>query len=162
VSVHDLLDELTDLVTAARAMPMSASCIVNRGQVLDIVDDIRAALPDQIREADALIEDREQVLEAARAESAAILVDAEEQKNHLVSQEWVYAAAVREAEVVRSDAEADAARMRRETDDYVDGKLANFEVALQKILVAVERGRDKIRTRNEAAADPLDEEPLPG
>ncbi len=162
MSVHDLLDELTDLVTAARAMPMSASCIVNRGQVLDIVDDIRAALPDQIREADALIEDREHVLAAARTEAQPILSGAEDEKAHLVSQEWVYAAAVREAEVVRSEAETDAARMRRETDDYVDGKLANFEVALQKILVAVERGRDKIRTRNVADDEPLDEEPLPG
>ena len=62
----------------------------------------------------------------------------------------MYAAALREAEVIRSEAEAEAARMRREVDDYVDGKLANFEVALHKTLTAVERGRDKIRGRHES------------
>ena len=153
MSVHEPLDELTELVTTARAMPMSASCIVHRGQVLDLLEEIRQSLPGQIREADALIDERDRVIAEAHEDSDRIVERA-------VSQEWVHAAAVREAELIRSDAEAEAARMRREVDDYVDGKLANFEIALQKTLAAVERGRDKIRARTESEFD--DAGPLPG
>lgn len=145
MNVHERLDELTDMVNTARAMPMSASCIVNRGEVLDILEDIRASLPDEIREADRLLDDRERVLAEADAESERILDTARAEAAVLVTQEWVYAAAVREAELVRREAEDDAIRMRQEIDDYVDAKLAGFEIALNKTLSAVSRGREKLR-----------------
>ena len=145
MSVHDRLDELTDMITSARAMPMSASCMVNRGEVLDILEDMRGSLPTEIREADALLDDRERVLADADAEAERILEQARAEAAALVTEEWVYAAAIREAELVRREAEDDAARMRQETDDYVDAKLAGFEVALNKTLSAVARGRDKLR-----------------
>lgn len=145
MNVHDRLDELTEMITAARAMPMSASCIVNRGEVLDILEDIRASLPQEIVEADRLLDDREQVLADADAEAERIMEQARAEAAVLITQEWVYAAAVRESELLRQDAEDDAARMRQEVDDYVDAKLAGFEIALNKTLAAVARGRDKLR-----------------
>jgi hypothetical protein len=145
VNVHDRLDELTDLITAARAMPMSASCIVNRGEVIDIVEDIRASLPTEIKQADKLLDDRELVLAEAEAEADRIIDAARAQAAELITQEWVYAAAVREADIVRRDSEYEADRMRQEVDDYVDAKLAGFEVALNKTLSAVSRGREKLR-----------------
>jgi cell division septum initiation protein DivIVA len=145
VNVHDRLDELTDLITAARAMPMSASCIVNRGEVIDIVEDIRASLPSEIQQADKLLDERELVLAEAEAEADRIIDSARAQAAELITQEWVYAAAVREADIVRRDSEYEADRMRQEVDDYVDAKLAGFEVALNKTLSAVSRGREKLR-----------------
>lgn len=145
MNVHERLDELSEMVASARAMPMSASCIVNRGEVLDVIEDIRASIPNEIREADRLLDDRERVLAEADAEAGRILDDAQAQAAVLVTQEWVYAAAVREAELVRREAEDDAARMRQEVDDYIDAKLAGFEIALNKTLSAVARGRDKLR-----------------
>ena len=111
MSVHERLDELTDMITSARAMPMSASCIVNRGEVLDILEDMRGSLPAEIREADALLDDRERVLADADAEAERILEQARAEAAALVTEEWVYAAAIREAELVRREAEDDAARM---------------------------------------------------
>ena len=145
MNVHDRLDELTDLITAARAMPMSASCIVNRGEVIDIVEDIRASLPSEIQQADKLLDERELVLAEAEAEADRIIDAARAQAAELITQEWVYAAAVREADIVRRDSEYEADRMRQEVDDYVDAKLAGFEVALNKTLSAVSRGREKLR-----------------
>ena len=124
MNVHDRLDELTDLITAARAMPMSASCIVNRGEVIDIVEDIRASLPSEIQQADKLLDERELVLAEAEAEADRIIDSARAQAAELITQEWVYAAAVREADIVRRDSEYEADRMRQEVDDYVDAKLA--------------------------------------
>lgn len=63
----------------------------------------------------------------------------------MLSQHEVYLVAVAEAEAIRAETAAECDRMRRETDDYIDAKLATFEIALHKTLTAVERGRDRIR-----------------
>jgi cell division septum initiation protein DivIVA len=149
VDVQDKLDELTHLVEDAKAMPLSASCIVNRAEVLELLDEIRHLLPDSLDRADSLLSDRETVIEQGRQEADRIVADARAEQERLVSEHEVYLAAVREADFLRRDSEADADRMRREVDDYVDAKLANFEVALHKTLQAVERGRDKIRGRHD-------------
>jgi len=151
VDVHDKLDELSNLIESARAMPMSASCVVNRGQVLDLLDEVRSMLPHSLAKADDV-----------QADAAEIVARGQEEQRRLVSEHEVYRSAVAEADAVRADVEAEAARMRRETDDYVDAKLANFEVALNKTLAAVQKGRDKIHGRH--AYEELGEHdaPLPG
>ncbi|MEZ5116241.1 MAG: hypothetical protein R2737_08235 [Candidatus Nanopelagicales bacterium] len=161
MEIHDKLDELTLLVEEAKAMPLSASCIVNRAQVLDLLDDIRGLLPEELDKADALLADREHLVEEGRREAARLVESAREEQAHLVSEHEVYRAAITEAEHVHADAVAEAERMRAETDDYIDGKLANFEVALHKTLQAVERGRERIRGRQ--AYDELGpaDDPLP-
>jgi cell division septum initiation protein DivIVA len=162
VDVHDKLDELSALVENARAMPISASCVVNRGQVLDLLDEVRALLPTSLAQADDVLAEREGIVAAARVSAAQILSQADEEARARVSEHEVYRAAVAEADAVRAEADAEAERMRRETDDYVDAKLANFEVALHKTLTAVQKGRDKIRGRQ--AYDDLGDDlaPLPG
>ena len=164
MDVHDKLDELSALVENARAMPMSASCVVNRGHVLDLLDEVRALLPDSLALADDVLADREDIVAAARVEADRVIADAEERARLLVSEHEIYRAAVAEADAVRADADAEAARMRRETDDYVDAKLANFEVALHKTIAAVQKGRDKIRGRHDYddLGGPVDDTPLPG
>lgn len=164
MDVHDKLDEVSSLVENARAMPMSASCLVNRGQVLDLLDDVRALLPDSLAAADDVLADREDIVAAARVEADQILAQAQADARALVSEHEIYRAAVAEADAVRADADAEATRMRRETDDYVDAKLANFEVALHKTIAAVQKGRDKIRGRADYddLGGPVDDTPLPG
>ena len=68
MDVHDKLDDLTALVESARSMPMSASCIVNRGEVLALLDEMRAELPEEFDEAERILREREGVLDQARAE----------------------------------------------------------------------------------------------
>jgi hypothetical protein len=163
VDVHDRLDELSALVENARSMPMSASCVVNRAQVLDLLDEVRSLLPDSLAQADDVLADREDIVAAARVTAAELVARAEEQAHEMVGEHEIYRAAVAEADAVRASADAEA-RMRRETDDYVDAKLANFEVALHKTLVAVQKGRDKIRGRHDydELGEELDQRPLPG
>lgn len=162
MDVHDKLDELSALVEGARAMPMSASCVVNRAQVLDLLDEVRALLPSSLDQADDILAERDGIVAAARVSAAEVLAAADEEARTRVSEHEVYRAALAEADVVRADAEAEAERMRRETDDYVDAKLANFEVALHKTLLAVQKGRDKIRGRQEYDELGYDDPPLPG
>lgn len=147
MDIQDRLDELAVLVEDAKAMPLSASCIVNRQQVLDLVDEIRALLPDAVRRADELLADREAVVQDGRREADRILERARAEADRLVSEHEVYLAAVAEAQAVRAEAVDDTSRMRRETDDYIDAKLATFEITLQKTLQTVDRGRERLRAQ---------------
>ncbi len=148
MDVHDKLDELITIVEEARSMPMSASCIVNRGEVLALLEEIRGLLPEEFRHAQMLLADRESVVDEGRREARRVLDRAEEERLQLTSETEVVSEARRQAERIRADALAEAETMRNEVDDYVDTKLANFEVVLDKTLTAVHRGRDKLSGRS--------------
>jgi len=147
MDVHDKLDELTGVVEEARSMPMSASCIINRGEALALLEEIRGLLPEEFRHAQMLLADRESVVDEGRREAQRLVTRAEEERLALTAETEVVGEATREARRIRSDALAEAQTMRREVDDYVDTKLANFEVVLEKTLTAVQRGREKVRGR---------------
>ena len=148
MDVHDKLDELTAVVEGARSMPMSASCVVNRGEVLALLEEIRGLLPEEFRHAQMLLADRESVVDEGRREARRVLDRGEEERLQLTSETEVVSEARRQAEQIRADALAEAETMRNEVDDYVDTKLANFEVVLDKTLTAVHRGRDKLSGRS--------------
>jgi hypothetical protein len=169
VDVHDKLDELVAVVENARSMPMSASCVVNRGEVLSLLEELRELLPEEFRHAEMLLSDRESVVDEGRREAERILAAARAEQARLVSETEVLAAAERAAQEVREAAAEEARGMRGEVDDYVDAKLANFEVVLDKTLAAVHRGREKLRGRSSSEdfggdagpGHPLDDEAHP-
>lgn len=170
MDVHDKLDELTAVVENARSMPMSASCIVNRTELLGLLEEMRELLPEEFRHAQLLLADRDAVVDEGHREAQQVRVAAEVERDRLTSETEVAAAAHGHAEEIREAARQEADRMRAEVDDYVDTKLANFEVALDKTMAAVRRGREKLRGRSprEGLADsgqdfshPLDDEVFP-
>jgi hypothetical protein len=162
VDVHNKIDELVALVESARSMPMSASCIVNRPELLALVDELRQLLPEELDQAEAIIREREAYIEEGRQEAEGIIAAAKEEHARLVSASEVTVMAKVKAEEIRAAAREEARAIRVEVDDYVDSKLANFEVALNKTIAAVQRGREKLRGRGDL--EDLDTEgaqPLP-
>jgi cell division septum initiation protein DivIVA len=159
VEIHDTLDELVQAIESARAVPMSASCMVNRVDVLALLDKVRRQLPADLTRADSLLADAEGVIAEARRAGDDIIAEAHQEKMRLVSDTEVQAQAEREAGRIISGANTEAERMQREIDDYIDAKLANFELVLTKTLEAVARGRDKIAGRR--AVQELSEIDLP-
>lgn len=162
MDVDQKLEELSVLVEEAKAVPLSASCMVNRAVVLDLIDDIRDALPSSLSDADQLLAEREAVVAEGRREAERLIAEAREEQLRMLSQHEVYLVAVAESEALRAETLDEVTRMRRETDDYIDARLATFEITLHKTLAAVERGRDKLRGQaefEEAYAD--DEGPIP-
>jgi len=149
VDVHEKLDEITALVTSARAMPMSASCIVNRAEILTLLEEMRALLPEEFDLAEQLLAGRDQVVAEGRDEADAIIAAAHDERMRLVSETEVFAQAQLEAGRIRGEAEDEAESMRQQVDAYVDGKLATFEITLNKTLNAVHRGREKLRGRSD-------------
>jgi cell division septum initiation protein DivIVA len=144
VDVQKKLDEIVSALQAARSMPMSASCVVNRAEMLAKLDEVRAALPDSLSQAQALLGGREQMVEEARAEADRIIESAHAERGSLISDTQVARLSKDEAERIVAEARREADEVRAEADDYVDSKLANFEVVLTKTIGSVDRGREKL------------------
>ncbi|MDT0395756.1 MULTISPECIES: ATP synthase F0 subunit B [Streptomyces] len=144
MDVQKKLDEIVAAVSSARSMPMSASCVVNRADLLSMLEEVRAALPDSLAQAEELIGGREQMVEQARQEAERIIEGAHAQRGSLVSDTEVARRSQAEADRILGEARKEAEEVRAEADDYVDSKLANFEVVLTKTLGSVGRGREKL------------------
>ncbi|GEL47883.1 hypothetical protein KQI48_13440 [Cellulomonas hominis] len=150
-SLSAVLDALEHAVGTARAMPMSASVLVSRAELLDLVTQAREALPTQIGRADEVLAAADAERAAARADAERIEAAARRRAAELVEQEAVVAqAADRAAEIVR-EAEETARGLRRDADDYCDRRLADFEIDLGKVLSQVQAGRAKLADRLDEA-----------
>lgn len=144
VDVQKKLDEIVSAVSGARAMPMSASCVVNRADLLSLLEELRAALPGSLAHARELIGDRDHMVERARQEAERIIENAHAERGSLISDTEVARRSQNEADRILTEARQEADEVRAEADDYVDSKLANFEVVLTKTLGSVGRGREKL------------------
>jgi cell division septum initiation protein DivIVA len=144
VDVQKKLDEIVASVSSARSMPMSASCVVNRAELLTLLEEVRAALPDSLAEAQELIGGRHEMVEQARQEAERIIQTAHAERGSLISDTEVARRSQNEADRILAEARQEAEEVRAEADDYVDSKLANFEVVLTKTLGSVGRGREKL------------------
>ncbi|MGK5692290.1 cell division initiation protein [Streptomyces sp. URMC 128] len=144
MDVQKKLDEIVAAVSGARSMPMSASCVVNRAELLSMLEEVRAALPGSLAQAQELIGDREQMVEQARQEAERIIQAAHAERGSLISDTEVARRSQAEADRILAEARQEAEEIRAEADEYVDSKLANFEVVLTKTLGSVGRGREKL------------------
>ncbi|MDT9699773.1 cell division initiation protein [Streptomyces sp. P17] len=144
MDVQKKLDEIVSAVSSARSMPMSASCVVNRAELLSLLEEVRQALPGSLAQAQELIGDREQMVEQARQEAERIVRTAHAERGSLISDTEVARRSQAEADRILAEARKEAEDIRAEADDYVDSKLANFEVVLTKTLGSVGRGREKL------------------
>lgn len=143
--VEAKLHQLERLVIEAKSVPLSASIMLNRAEIDGVVGDLRDALPDELTQARWVIKERDDILEHARADAERLIGDGRRERDRLMSQQEVVRASEQQADEIISDAREHARRIRLEAEDYVDAKLANFEVVLNKTLGAVERGRAKLR-----------------
>ncbi|MDP9398264.1 MAG: hypothetical protein M3P96_10800 [Actinomycetota bacterium] len=163
MDVHDKLDELTAAIENARAMPMSGACIVNRAEVLALLDDLRELLPEEFRHAELLLREREAVVEEGRREAEGLLEEARAERERLLEQSEVIVEARQRAEETEARAEEAAAALREDADGYVDDKLAEFEAVLHRTLATVARGRRKLRTgEDDDVLDPAAEQHATG
>jgi vacuolar-type H+-ATPase subunit H len=153
VDVQKKLDEIVEAIGSARSMPMSASCVVNRADLLDMLEEVRQALPGSLAQAQELIGGREQLVEHARQEAERIIESAHSQRGDLISDTEVARRSQAEADRILAEARSEAEEVRAEADEYVDSKLANFEVVLTKTIGSVGRGREKLLGRGPGPAE---------
>lgn len=148
------LNMIREHVEQARSMPMSASVMVNREELLILLEDAEASLPEEIRQSRWLLKEREEFLAKARNEAEEIIEAGRQQAERMVERTEVVRSARRSAGKVEQDAEDRARAMRLETEDYIDQKLAGFEVVLDRTMAAVQKGRERLQVVVEAGIDP--------
>ncbi|MEX2289677.1 MAG: hypothetical protein WD794_05045 [Mycobacteriales bacterium] len=137
------------LVEQARTLPVSASAVVHRGELLELLAQLRSGFHAALGEAQALLGNRDDVVEQGRREVERLLTEAQTERVRLVERTSVHREAQAEADRLLAQARAQAAAMQAEVEDYVDGKLANMEVVLTRTLQAVQRGRSRLAGHSE-------------
>ncbi len=155
VTAASRLDELRALISNARAMPMSASCVINRGEVLAAIDALAANLPVEIAAAQQVIAGSRGKVAEGEAEAAKIVAEAREHASELASHSEVLRVAAEEAAKIKADAEHEASALRSETDAFIDSRMASFESVLNKTASQVKTARHRLAERSslDAQAD---------
>ena len=165
MDVEGYLAQMEQLLAEARPVPLSASVMVNRKDFEDVIDDIRASLPEELRQSRWVIKERDEVLQGAEREAEQIVGDAKSEAARLISDTEVVRQSQRQAERILEEAREQARVLRLEAEDYVDNKLANFEIVLAKTMRSVEKGRERLRGRlvsEELAPERAEEPPATG
>ena len=150
----DRIDELQVLIEEAKAVPLSSSAVINREEMLELLAQLKEEVPDEVRQARWMSRDKDELLERARKEAERIIAEAREQRDRLLSRTEIVHAAEREGERIIDEAKERAAKIRVEAEDYVDQKLAAFEILLNKTLATVSRGREQLRGQDKPITDP--------
>jgi cell division septum initiation protein DivIVA len=159
----DRIDEIISVVETARNVPMSRNCMIDRSEMIGLLEQLRGEVPGELRRAVALIDERDKILDAGQREADRMIAEAEAEHSRLVSLNEVVVSADRESSRLVAEARAEARRLRDEVDEYVDTTLANFEQFLTRSLASIERGRDKMHALREIGSFQSDdhEHPLP-
>ena len=129
---------------AARSVPMSASVMVNRIEILDLLSALEASIDDTLSHASEVVEDRDAFLDTGRLEAIEMVREAEQRSADLASDTGLYKLAQLRSEEITRAAEQAAAALRAETDAYVEAKFANLEHSLEKAADRVRAGRESL------------------
>ena len=146
-----LIDKLDDLIHNAKRtmMPGSDQVRLDREEIYDILDQMRATIPEEIKQARWIVKERQEMLAEAKREAERIVKEARERQERLISEEEVTKQAERSAEDIIEDARAREREIRLGAEDYADEILNTLEVNLTKFIAAVQRGRDRLAGKEE-------------
>ena len=145
-----LIDKLDDLVHNAKAVPLTDQVRIDREEIYDILDQMRATIPEEIKQARWIVKERQEMLAEAKREAERIIREAREEQIRLTAEEEIVKQAERQAEEIIEDARAREREIRLGAEDYADDILNPLEGNLTKFIAAVPRGRDRLQGREEA------------
>ena len=163
--LYETVDELTTVIENARSVPMSASCMVPRDHLLDLLDDLRESLPEDVQAAGAIVEQRTEILQQAQAEaerltgrtrgeSEQLLSSARRQRDELLGtarrqRDELLAQAQVDAEELLAEAELEAERLVAEGVAHREALLADAQAQQAEMLAAAEAEHERLITETE-------------
>jgi len=148
VDILYLLDQLEEVLGGGSHLPLTSRTLVDEQEILDILDQIRVAIPDEIKAARRLTQDRDQVLADARAEADRLVKEADAHVAARVADHHLVRAAEGRAAEIEERALEEADRMRRETDAYIYRVMQKLREQVQQVSSAVERGLQELEPHN--------------
>lgn len=142
---ESLIRRAADVVSSARAMPLSTSVLVARDELLEVLQAAMDRLPDELRQARWLLRERDEFIAQRRREAEDLLEDVRAQAERMVQRTEIVRQANQVAQRILDDAREEARRLRHEAEDFCDQKLASFEIVLDRTLKTVQAGREKLQ-----------------
>lgn len=149
MDVLRLVDKLEALVTSATKVPITSKVLVDEQEVLDIIDQMRVAFPEELRQAKKLSQERERLLNQAQSDVDKIVAGAREQAAGMVANSEVVVLANRQADETVGAAMQRANDIRRESDSYAVDVLSRLEAELQRLLAQCRKGRTLLEKQGE-------------
>ena len=145
-NIEDIISALYDMVQDARALPLGADkCILERDKVLDMLDEIIAQLPVELKNARTIIESRNELIGHARREAETLIREAQEKAAKMVESEAIYQEAKNKAQEMLAQTQARLAELRKASNDYMDDALRRTEEAITLSLEDVRDTRAKFK-----------------
>lgn len=141
-----LLDRLDQLIDSAPEIPLTGRALIDADVVLDLIDKIRNAIPEEVKRAEWLTSEKDRVLQESQAEAERVIMQAEEYVAKMVSEHEVTKKATEEAARLVREAEARGKEIEQGANDYADAVLANLHDHLEKVLRVVRKGREELRS----------------
>jgi hypothetical protein len=145
-----LIDKLDDAIHNGKPVPLTDQVRVEREEIYDILDQMRATVPEEIKQARWIVKERQEMLAEAKREAERIIREARDQQERLINQQEVVRLAERQAEDIVEEARSREREIRLGAEDYADDILNTLEVNLQKFTQAVQRGRERLAGREQA------------
>ena len=150
-NTEDIIGALYDMVQDARSMPLSADkCILERDKVLDMLDEIIAQLPGELKQARTIVESRNELVSQARREADGVIREAQEKANQLVTKEAIYEEAKKRSEELVGQTQDRINQLRQAANAYMDESLRQTEDVISAALTEVRDTRMKFRAVTEA------------
>jgi cell division septum initiation protein DivIVA len=151
--IEDIINALYDMIQDARAVPLASDkCIVNRDEVLNMLDQIIDQLPGELKQARSIVESRGEIIAQARREQENIVHKAPEEAERMVSQEAILVEAKRRAKEEEISARAKIANLQKLSNEYMDDALRRTQEAIAQSLSEVEETRNKFNALAAAQA----------
>jgi cell division septum initiation protein DivIVA len=140
-----LVDRIEEAMDSGRTVPLMRGRVVDVEKVYEIIDEVRANFPDELKQARWIVKERQEMLEEAEKEANRILEEARDRAEAMAADQEIVRRAAEQAAGILDDARAQEREIRLGAEDYADEMLANLEVNLGKLLTAVQRGRDRLQ-----------------
>jgi len=156
VDTEVLLRRALDQVNAAPKMPLSSTVRLEKDEMVSLLDEAVARLPDELRQARWLLKEREEHLAKVQREADDILGAARERAERIVQRTELVREAQRLSRRILEEANEESRRMKHEAEDYCDQKLARFEIELVRVMKTVQGGREKLKVAPLATPAPAE------
>ncbi len=145
MDIMALIDRIEEAMDNSKSVPLMRGRLIDVDKVYEIIDEIRASFPDELKQARWIVKERQEMLEEAEKESNRILEDARDRADAMAAEQEVVKRANEQAASILDSARQQEREIRLGAEDYADEMLANLEVNLGKLLTAVQRGRDRLQ-----------------
>jgi vacuolar-type H+-ATPase subunit H len=145
MEILSILDTLEDLIEKSTGLPLTGKCLVDREEVFEIISELRLKLPEEIKQAVWINDERQKILQEAKKEANGIVKDAENRIPTLVDEHEITQKAYEKAEDIVAAAQKNAKEIKNGTNDYADGILNKLEEILKDTLNVIERNRQELK-----------------